>query len=465
MKKFFILLVFVFVSREIQSFENYVEAKFSSSACPETEKMYQGSDKVVSLVVSGTGQTKEEATRNALRSAIEQAFGTFVSANTEVLNDELVKDEIVTVASGNIREYKELCCTSKGNNYDVSLQAIVSIGSLISYAQNKGMKAELAGASFAMNMKMRKLNKENELKAMNDLIRQLCAIANTGMFDYQIEIGEPHMATEKGHVGNDGKWTQDNSRRIAVDVTVKQLINSKTIEFRNTFLRVLNALSLSKQEREEYKSSGVPYYVYYGYESPNGGHFAFRNKYNQRTIMDIVSFSRCFFSIKDNLGNTINPYIRAYEGEFYNLEFNGDTSIGGMHSNNSRIYYSSGKREVVSKKTMPKFGDPRSYILGDKLYVPNYKTAYRNSDYNCFIEIGLFSSMLFSQRYNYDYPWKHYELFMKHGSSSGEVFEKGVLQGIEFSLFYSEAEIEKLNSIQVDPILSNFDLESLVRLY
>ena len=34
----------------------------------------------------------------ALRSAIEQAFGTFVSANTTILNDEVVKDEIARLA-------------------------------------------------------------------------------------------------------------------------------------------------------------------------------------------------------------------------------------------------------------------------------------------------------------------------------------------------------------------------------
>ena len=59
----------------------------------------------VSLVVSGEGKNKEEATFNALRSAIEQAYGTFVSANTTILNDQLVADEIVSLSSGNIKKY------------------------------------------------------------------------------------------------------------------------------------------------------------------------------------------------------------------------------------------------------------------------------------------------------------------------------------------------------------------------
>ena len=63
----------------------------------------QAQPKEVSLIVTGEGATKEEATNNALRSAVEQAFGVFVSANTEILNDELIKDEIATISSGNIK--------------------------------------------------------------------------------------------------------------------------------------------------------------------------------------------------------------------------------------------------------------------------------------------------------------------------------------------------------------------------
>ena len=47
----------------------------------------QGVDDVT-LVVSGDGETKEDATHVALRSAVEQAYGVFVSANTEIVNDE-----------------------------------------------------------------------------------------------------------------------------------------------------------------------------------------------------------------------------------------------------------------------------------------------------------------------------------------------------------------------------------------
>lgn len=45
----------------------------------------------ISLTVIGEGKTKEHAKMNALRNAIEGAFGTFISSNTSVLKDELIK--------------------------------------------------------------------------------------------------------------------------------------------------------------------------------------------------------------------------------------------------------------------------------------------------------------------------------------------------------------------------------------
>ncbi len=60
----------------------------------------------VTLTVSGQGKTQDDAKQNALRNAIEQAFGTFISSNTEILNDELVKDEIVSIANGNIQKFE-----------------------------------------------------------------------------------------------------------------------------------------------------------------------------------------------------------------------------------------------------------------------------------------------------------------------------------------------------------------------
>lgn len=145
------------------------------------------------LVVFGEGSTKDDATKVALRSAIEQAFGTFVSSNTAILNDNLVKDDIITVSSGNIKNFKYLSENQKDGKWYVTLQTIVSIGKLTSYVQQKGGTTELAGATFAMDVKMKKLYKQNEETALKHLMDELKIIVPQ-MFDYSIEASSPRAS-------------------------------------------------------------------------------------------------------------------------------------------------------------------------------------------------------------------------------------------------------------------------------
>ena len=147
----------------------------------------------VKLVASGEGMTETEAVHNALRSAIEQTYGVFVSANTDILNDDLVKDEVVTVASGNIHSYKTLGCVELENgNKSVQVEAVVSVSSLVDFAKAKGASCEFAGAVFGANLKMINLNKVNAEKALEHLYEQLNAIASN-MYDYELNVGEPKV--------------------------------------------------------------------------------------------------------------------------------------------------------------------------------------------------------------------------------------------------------------------------------
>lgn len=145
----------------------------------------------VTLTVSSDGPTKDEAVKNALRSAIEQAYGAFVSANTTILNDELVKDEIVTVSNGSIKEYKELGCgpTNNGGQF-VTLQATVSLPHLIKYSQSKGSECEFAGNTFAINEKLRNIRKNNTVKILKDIEELFRETDN--LYDFKLSIEEPY---------------------------------------------------------------------------------------------------------------------------------------------------------------------------------------------------------------------------------------------------------------------------------
>ncbi len=144
----------------------------------------------VTLTTIGTGRTEDEATLRALRNALEQTFGTFVSENTSIVNDELVRDEIATTSKGNVKEFKKLSVVQLPNkNISVTLKATISVNKLIKYARNNGSRAEFAGQTYAMNVKLLKLQQQNAnktLDVMKDNVITLCQ----GVFDYDIKLGE-----------------------------------------------------------------------------------------------------------------------------------------------------------------------------------------------------------------------------------------------------------------------------------
>lgn len=278
---------------ENKSNRNNVSNKTASSNTENSNTVHEN-EKIVTLVTNGTGDTKEEATRNALRSAIEQAYGTFVSANTEVLNDELIKDEIVTVSTGNIKSYKELSVCQTNGVFDVSVQAAVSIDQLTKFAQSKGMQADFSGALFAMNMKMRQLNKENEAEAIKIMSQKAEAIARNGLFDYEIEIDEPFMS------GSD----------YIIKVRILFCENDNTKAFYQTVFETVEALSLNNKELEEFKKMNIRYYCYNSeldFLGRQGGPYFLRNYYGQKGLrkglMTILLDNMLDYEIKDSNGN------------------------------------------------------------------------------------------------------------------------------------------------------------------
>lgn len=166
---------------------------------------YAGDKDEITLTVTSDGSTKDEAIKNALRTAIEQAYGAFVSANTTILNDELVKDEIVTVSNGSIKEYNILSEyeNPNGAGYGVTAKATVSLPHLVTYAKNHGSECEFAGNTFGMELKLFNLQKENELKAIANLIPRVRELCKTTM-SWSISIEEPRalIKDEYGYVLN-----------------------------------------------------------------------------------------------------------------------------------------------------------------------------------------------------------------------------------------------------------------------
>lgn len=201
--------------------------------------IYSQEDKTVSLTVTGTGKTLEQAKNNALRSAIEQAFGAFISTNTEILNDNLISDQITSVANGNIQSFDILDKFQlSDDNWSATLKAVVSVNKLISFVESKGITVEIKGGLFALNIKQQMLNEENEVKSILNLTSILFDFMQNS-FDYNLKVGEPISVD-----GDNQKWN--------LPMTVSTIANKNMDVLNEYCLNTLKNISLSQEETNNY---------------------------------------------------------------------------------------------------------------------------------------------------------------------------------------------------------------------
>jgi hypothetical protein len=184
-----VILLLLFISQNIYAFGS---SNLHIKLCN-----FADSSSSIEIVVNGHGKSLEEARSNALRSAIEQAFGTFISSKTEILNDRLLNDEIVSISNGNVQRY-EIISEERFTDYSYfsTLRVWVSVDNLTKLCVSKGISTEFDGGLFSVNIKLQLLNEEAEIKAVENLIFMLHPILLQS-FNYSVEY-EPPISVDGG---------------------------------------------------------------------------------------------------------------------------------------------------------------------------------------------------------------------------------------------------------------------------
>ena len=226
------------------------------SAQAQKGKRVKKAEDDVELVCAGDGKTLDEAVKMALRSGLDQTYGTFVSSNTTILNDDLIKDEIVSLSTGNVKGYEIVSKNQfSDGTWNAVVKAVFSTGKLVSYVKSKGGSTELAGGLFAMYAKMEKMNEEAEGKIIMNLQQQLNTIAPT-VFDYSIQADDPHLVYEG---------------RYAVDIQIECKLNENIYKLHDVFHNTMLSLSLTPDEVIKRKEAGLAVYPVIIYNEKDGG--------------------------------------------------------------------------------------------------------------------------------------------------------------------------------------------------
>jgi len=82
-------------------------------------------EKVLYVEVTSDGATAEQARQHGFRLAVEHAVGTVVASETEVRNDRVARDEIITYASGYVDRFEVVNQQQVGNRVQVNMKVWV----------------------------------------------------------------------------------------------------------------------------------------------------------------------------------------------------------------------------------------------------------------------------------------------------------------------------------------------------
>jgi hypothetical protein len=351
----------------------------SESKVLETTKP-ASDDKTVTLTVSGTGKTLEEARLNALRSAIEQAFGAFISSKTEILNDNLIKDEIISVSNGNIEKYNIISQLELPNHgFSIILNTTVSLSKLTSFAESKGVVIEFKGGMFAVNIKLQKIQEALELIAIKNICEASYNILRNSL-DYSILVKDPVVIGNETHdrtlfylasnadygkldINNVydynysekygiyiDKYSKDD---FYIDFEVKMLNNANYNNFVSYFETSIKALSISEEEMKNRinlsKEGGVVEINNNKYYLKNSSSLDILNKFILKS--NLIPY---FFKISSNVRNF--PFIYKYQ---YNNECKIDLINADFYipEENTYLDYDRIEREIYNNNLFENYND------------------------------------------------------------------------------------------------------------
>lgn len=158
------------------------------------------------------------ALTNALKTATTQAFGAFVSTNTTIIDDEFVKDELVSVSSGNIISYQELGEVELDNgNIELTVNVTVSVNNFTAFAKSKGSSCELSGNVLVQQVRLNKLNKKNAEKVIDNLCRQIELLAP---YCYIPKLGDVKLTAKKSHDYRNG-YSGETIYKLKADIILE----------------------------------------------------------------------------------------------------------------------------------------------------------------------------------------------------------------------------------------------------
>ncbi len=132
------------------------------------DQAQNSSGKTQTVVSEGVGQTAEAAIKDAFRNAVRQVVGAVVDAETQIKNDELISDKVLTYSDGFIKRYEELggSKNESGGLHRIRIKAEVEKSVLLEKLKSSNVYTKPVDGKGLFAETVSKLDAEKEAKAI-----------------------------------------------------------------------------------------------------------------------------------------------------------------------------------------------------------------------------------------------------------------------------------------------------------
>jgi hypothetical protein len=195
---------------------------------PQSGKTQQPA--VKEIAVTSLGATPEGAEKRAISDAIRQAVGAYVDAKTITENDAVIKDRILAVSSGFVKEYKVTAPAQKTDDglYQISIIATVETNQVVAALKEaKIISGEIGGKNIWAESTSKLDNAEDARKMLEEKLPEI--------YKEMIKI---QLVDEKGNVQQDTKPFSrvTDPKKKAVVLTWLVLISSDQTYYKDHVL-------------------------------------------------------------------------------------------------------------------------------------------------------------------------------------------------------------------------------------
>ena len=330
-----------------------------------------GSKQTREVIGTGYGETKEIASQNALKDAIDQGT-VYLSSSLAVTNDKVTKDETIAISRTQVDENNEISAIKNSDGvWEVKISAKISAYRESKYIEVKNNKINFDSA-FDVNLEEQDANKLNEEKEILSLCENEFDNYIKKSITLELDVSEP---------------VRNNKNNTSVDIgfTVNWKLNENYDLFIDYFWKSLGTLALSELDLKTYDKVNTPYYKF--------GNIYLRS---QKSINTLVRF---FSSINYYPSNF---YLEVYDKKYFPEGITWDRSssrriqkksnfkFNSTDINISGLVFLSKEKDSNEKRLLRSYRVNRLYTDGDivtgytplnrytKKFKVNQKSLYQN---------------------------------------------------------------------------------------